>query len=157
MAKASLKLIDYLRTTSKRLEDGAEYSWGNLGSCNCGHLIQTITEKNPHEIHKIALHPTGEWTELANDYCPNTGLELNSLIESLLDTGLERDDIKYLEHLEDKKILSRLPEDFRHLNRNQREHVVLYLKEWANMLEEELKPKYMNEYIHLFETETALV
>lgn len=157
MAKPSSKLIEYLKTTSERLKNGAAYSWGNLGKCNCGHLIQTITEKNPDEIHRIALHPTGEWTELANDYCPNSGLEMNSLIESLLQAGLDRDDIKYLEHLDDPKILKRLSKENHFLNRNQKEHVILYLNEWANLLEEELKPKYMNEYIHYFEKETVLV
>jgi hypothetical protein len=155
MAKASLKLIEYLKLTSERLESGASYSWGNLGKCNCGHLIQTITKKNPDEIHRIALNETGEWTELANDYCENSGLEMNSLIESLLNAGLSRDDIKHLEHLDDKKILSRIDHEEKFLNRNQKEHVILYLNEWANLLEEELKPKYMNEFIHHFEKETA--
>jgi hypothetical protein len=143
MARPNTKLIQYIRKTAQSLKEGASYSWGNLGKCNCGHLIQTITELSPGDIHQKALHPTGEWTELANDYCPTSGLEMNSMIESLLNVGVELDDIKFLEHLEDVNVLKRLPNEKRYLQRNNREDLILYLEEWANYLEENLSDKIL--------------
>ena len=43
MAKPSLELIDALRKTANRLKTGAYYAWGNHGGCNCGNLLQVIT------------------------------------------------------------------------------------------------------------------
>ena len=43
MARPSRRLIDALRATARRLEDGARYEWGHMGRCNCGHLAQTLT------------------------------------------------------------------------------------------------------------------
>ncbi|WP_243635867.1 hypothetical protein [Hymenobacter edaphi] len=43
MASCSLSVIEALRTTAQRLSTQAPYQWGHMGSCNCGHLAQTIT------------------------------------------------------------------------------------------------------------------
>jgi len=43
MAFPNTVLIEALRTTAKRLSDGATYAWGNHGACNCGNLLQVIT------------------------------------------------------------------------------------------------------------------
>lgn len=137
MKETKIQLIDFLTKTADRLESGADYSWGHLGKCNCGHLIQTITQFSPDYIHRIALHPTGEWTELANDYCPTSGIEMNSLIESLLNAGLSQDEIRYLEHLDDPKILKRLPDNRNFLERNNKNDAILYFRIWADILKEQ--------------------
>lgn len=50
MAIPTLALIGALRETAKRLEEGAQYAWGNHGSCNCGNLLQVITDLSKEEI-----------------------------------------------------------------------------------------------------------
>ncbi len=42
--RANPDLIEALRRTAARLATGAEYRWTHMGSCNCGHLAQTVTE-----------------------------------------------------------------------------------------------------------------
>jgi hypothetical protein len=138
MIDSKIKLAKFLTKTADRIEEGADYSWGHLGKCNCGHLIQTITQLSPASIHRVALHPTGEWTELANDYCPTSGLEMNSLIESLLDAGISNDEIRHLEHLDDPKILKRLPKERSYLERNSKVDAILYFRIWAEFLKEDV-------------------
>ena len=52
--------------------------------------------------------------------------------------GFEPGDLTDLEHLRDDRILRRLPDELRYLQRNERDHVVLYLETWADMLQEQL-------------------
>ena len=50
MAKATPILIEAIRNTAKKLETGAPYQWGHMGSCNCGNLAQEITDLSEKEI-----------------------------------------------------------------------------------------------------------
>ncbi|MEM7675452.1 MAG: hypothetical protein AAF449_05555 [Myxococcota bacterium] len=43
MARPTRTLIDALRNSADRIERGAEYNWTHMGSCNCGHLVQSPT------------------------------------------------------------------------------------------------------------------
>jgi hypothetical protein len=52
MAKSNPELINALRETADRLEQGAHYEWGHMGRCNCGHLVQTLTWMSDYEIVK---------------------------------------------------------------------------------------------------------
>lgn len=54
MALANQPLIDALRETANRLHNGVPYSWGNHGTCNCGNLLQVITEFDAKEILRYA-------------------------------------------------------------------------------------------------------
>jgi hypothetical protein len=138
MANANSFLINALRQTARRLESGADYAWGNHGSCNCGNLLQVITTLNRTEILRLAHTGIGEWTELAEDYCNVSNLPADQLISHLIEAGLTTSDIHNIEYLEDRAILDRLPGGFRWLKRNERADVILYLDEMANMLEEKL-------------------
>lgn len=140
MAKPTLELIDAVRRTSKKLQSGVPYQWGHMGSCNCGHLAQEITKLTKAEIHAHALEVgRGDWNEQVNDFCPTSGLTIDLVILEMLNAGLSTDDLKNLEKLSDKKILARIPLERRdQMRHNYREDVVLYLIEWANLLEEEL-------------------
>lgn len=140
MAKPTLELIDALRRTAKKLQNGAPYQWGHMGSCNCGNLAQEVTKLTKAEIHAYALEVgRGDWNEQLNDYCSTSGLHMDLLISQMLQAGFTTDDLKHLEKLSDKKVLARLPEERRYsLRHNVRDDVVLYFNEWATMLEEEL-------------------
>lgn len=138
MAYPTLALIGALRETAKRLEEGAHYAWGNHGSCNCGNLLQVITDLSKEEILTYAHSGIGEWTELAEEYCGVTDAPVSLLLKKLQETGLTPTDIHNLEYLEDKTVLNALPGGFRWLKRNQRADVILYFRTYADILEEQL-------------------
>ena len=135
MAKPSLKLISALRETAKNLANGANYQWGHMGSCNCGNLAQVLTPFTKAEIHQFAMEKSGDWSEQIQDYCPSSGYPMDMLIEELLKYGLTETDLQNLEYLSDKEILLKMG---RYVDRNNRVDVIDYLKEWADLLEEQL-------------------
>jgi len=135
MALASMALVDALRSTAARLAANASYAWGHLGMCNCGHLVQTLCAIPPARIHRIALERTGDWEQLANDYCPTSGHAIDDVITELLQAGLTIDDIGHLEKLDDPRVLAALPGGHRWLRRNDRAGLVAYLRTWAGLLD----------------------
>lgn len=138
MARPNIKLINAIRNTAKKLENGAPYQWGHMGSCNCGHLAQEITNSSKEKIHDMALQRYGDWTEQANDYCPTSGYPLDHLISMMIDSGLDVIDLKHLEKLSDKRVLAQLTPNKRFLKYNVKADVILYLTTWADMLENKL-------------------
>lgn len=139
MAKASRELIYTLRKTAVRLRSGAPYQWGHLGSCNCGHLAQTLTLKSKGEIHAEALKRVGDWGDVSAQYCETSGLPIDDIIGAMLNVGLNLNDIECLENLSDRKVLAQLPAQQRHLQHNNREDVITYLSIWADLLESQLE------------------
>jgi hypothetical protein len=134
-----------LRTTAARLRTSSPYQWGHFGACNCGHLAQTLTRRAPEEIHRAALErsstwalpPVDDWGDAAYEYCPASGLPIDGIIDEMLAAGLRLEEIRHLETLTDKRILRRLPDGQRHLRRNSRADLILYLDTWAAIVEEE--------------------
>lgn len=138
MANPNIELIAALRTTAERLSNGAPYAWGNHGACNCGNLLQVMTDLTKEEILTYAHSGIGEWTELAEDYCGVTNAPVSLLLSKLQDAGLTPTDIHHLEYLDDREVLNALPGGFRWLKRNQREDVILYFNTFAQLLEDRL-------------------
>lgn len=138
MALPSLLLIESLRTTAERLRDGARYTWGRHGHCNCGNLAQTLTGFSAAEIEQYNLSGAGEWTELAQDYCEVSRAPEALVLHKLMDAGLTPADVRHLEYLSDKAVLQHLPGGFRWLERNRREDVILYFETLADLLEQKL-------------------
>lgn len=141
MAQANILLIEALRETAARLRNGAHYTWGNHGACNCGNLAQVVTKLSKEEILAYAHTGIGEWSELAEDYCGITNAPAGLLISKLQEIGLTPTDIHNLEYLEDKNVLQHLPGGFRWLQRNVREDVIVYFETFAGLLEEQLAEK----------------
>jgi hypothetical protein len=138
MAQIKIEIIQALRQTAKRLAEGAPYAWSHMGSCNCGHLAQTLTKYSKAEIHCKALEKAGDWAEHIEAYCPSSGYTIDHIIDTMLETGFTRQDLIQLERLSDKKILERFPPSERPLDYRKRENLILYLQIWADMLEEVL-------------------
>ncbi len=138
MAQPNTALIEALRETAHRLRNGAKYSWGNHGACNCGNLVQVVTTFSEAQIINFAHMGAGEWTELAQDYCSVTGAPVDMIISRLQELGLTTVDIHHLEYLSDREVLKHLDGGFRWLKRNVREHAIAYFEGFANMLEEKL-------------------
>lgn len=138
MARSSAQLVAAIRQTADRLVKGANYQWGHMGSCNCGHLAQTITQLDKSHIHRAAMWRHGDWSEQLRDYCPQSGLPLDEIIDQMITWGLSTDDLAHLERLSDANVIKALPPGRRYLHHNLRDDVVLYLSTWADLLELEL-------------------
>lgn len=138
MANPTIELVNALRGTANRLKNGAQYAWGNHGACNCGNLVQVVTELSAGEILRYAHQGTGEWTELAQEFCPATNAPIDLIISKLVDMGLTPTDIHHIEYLTDKEVLHNLAGGFRWLKRNKKEDAVAYFESFAYLLEEKL-------------------
>jgi hypothetical protein len=143
MAKKSIEIITALRATSKKLAEGSEYMWGHMGSCNCGNLAQVVTKFSKSEIHSLAMASNGDWNEQLNDYCKNSGMPLERVMFELISFGFSVEDLQHLEKLNDPEILRRFPKELQYLRHNYRKDVIVYINEWANMLEEQLLEEYV--------------
>lgn len=140
MARPEPRLIEALRSTAQRLESGASYRWTHMGMCNCGHLAQTVTGRRKEELHRMAQEKAGDWSQQVVDYCPTSGFPMDHVITSLLDLGLSQSDLRHLEWLSDRAILRQIPARHRsgsghYLDRRRRSDVVLYMRTWADQLE----------------------
>ncbi len=111
-----------------------------MGSCNCGHLAQTVCHLDPAVIHQRALLTRhGDWDDQLNDYCPQSGLPLDDVIDQMLEAGFSRSDLAHLERLSSPTVRAALgSERANKLRHNHRADVVLYLRTWADQLEGEL-------------------
>lgn len=141
MARPNPELIDALRRTARKLSEGAPYQWGHMGGCNCGNLAQELTKLTKDQIHKYAMQRYGDWNEQVQDFCPTSLMPIDLVISEMVSAGLALEDLKNLEKLSDKQVLARFPIEKRFLRHNQRDDVVLYLRAWADMLEEQLLDK----------------
>jgi hypothetical protein len=138
MAHATIELVKALKETAARLENGAYHSWGHHGACNCGNLVQTVTHFTQDEILTYAHEGAGEWTELAQEFCPITNAPINLIMKKLETIGLTPTDIHHIEYLSDRAVLQNLEGGFRWLKRNNKADAVAYFKAFAAMLETQL-------------------
>lgn len=140
MSQSNTELINALRETAKRLSDGAKYEWGHMGRCNCGHLVQTLTDMTDYEIAQSVDFELDEWSEYAKDYCDGTGHKVEDLFATLQTVGFSHEDVIHLENLSDRRILSRLGNNGQpcYLQRNNAKDVTRYMETMADVLEEEL-------------------
>ncbi|HEY2736090.1 MAG TPA: hypothetical protein VGI70_18965 [Polyangiales bacterium] len=139
MARANVELIRALRATAARLQLGAPYRWTHMGACNCGHLAQTVTRLDAEDIRRYALERAGEWAEQVLEFCPASGYPMDTILSALFELGLSHQDLAHLEKLTSPDILRRLaPEVRKGLSYRERDHVVLYMRTFADLLEEEL-------------------
>lgn len=135
MARLHPEVIQALRSTAARIREGAHYEWGHAGSCNCGHLAQTVTQMSRAEIYRMV---NGEWSEHLNDYCPITGASLEDVAAQMIRFGFEPGELASLERLSDRRVLARIP-GRQHLRRNDAQDVVSYLEAWAGLMEQRLE------------------
>jgi hypothetical protein len=139
MARANLELIKALRSTAARLQLGAPYRWTHMGACNCGHLAQTVTHLDAEDIRRYALERAGEWAEQVLEFCPASGYPMDTILSALFDLGLTHQDLAHLEKLTSPDVVRRLPVEQRsRLSYRERDHVVSYMRTFADLLEESL-------------------
>lgn len=157
MAKASSELIGALRRAADKIEKKGMYQWGHMGNCNCGHLAQELTNYDPADIHRIAMQRSGDWNDQCQDYCENSQLPIDILISDLLNKGLLIEDLMKLERLSDTQVLEKLPDSISYLEKNNKAHVALYLKAWADLLEEEYLENTDLNALRIEETEDLFI
>ncbi|BDC98806.1 hypothetical protein [Persicobacter psychrovividus] len=140
MARSNLALVDCIRKAAKNIEQSENYQWGHMGGCNCGHLAQEITKLSAKEIHTYALanRTEGDWSEQTAAYCPTSGYPMDMVISLMLDKGLDVTDLKHLEKLTDPKVLRAMAPVLMYPKHNRKNDVVLYMRTWADIMENEL-------------------
>lgn len=133
-------LINALRSTAQNLASGAKYEWGHMGRCNCGHLVQNLTNMSDREIVDSIDNRMEEWTEHARDYCTSTGSKVDYIFDTMQGFGFDSQDMINLEYLADKRILKRISNSNtpQYLRNNKVEDVILYMETMADLLESEL-------------------
>lgn len=138
MAKPSLQLIDALRKAARNIaEDKDSYNWKAIGACNCGNLVQEVTDYTAKEISTFGIKKHGDWQSISILYDKDSGYEIDKIITKLLQMGMALEDFTYLENLNDPNVLSFIGENTC-LTRDNADDAILYLNSWAEMLEEEL-------------------
>jgi len=137
MAQSNPTLIKTLRETAQRLRNGAHYEWGHMGRCNCGHLVQTVTNMSDREIVRSIDFELDEWTEHAKLYCDGTGHKVDDLFHTLEKIGFNYRDVINLEYLSDPEVLKALPTGRRYLRRNNVDDVIIYLETLADLLDDD--------------------
>ena len=138
MAYPSVALIDALRKTYEHLQTSPLYSCGHLGSCNCGHFVQVVTQKSVKEIHEAALRCAGDWGEVIVEHCSQSHLPVDYILSELYALGLTPADIAHFEDLSDPEVLVHVVSPGVYLARNDKHHVLLYLQGWIMHLEQTL-------------------
>ncbi|MEL7367499.1 MAG: hypothetical protein AAFN74_01210 [Myxococcota bacterium] len=155
MARPTRILIEALRTSADRIERGAEYSWTHMGSCNCGHLVQSLTHRSKAEIHRMALQKAGDWGQQAVDHCPVSGYPIDHIITTMIEAGMTHQDIYELERLANRDVLAALPAGHRRLDYRERDDVVVYMRAWAEYLEQRLTPSEIDDLVRDGQIRTA--
>jgi hypothetical protein len=138
MAVPSLLLVQSLRQAANNLRNGNFYAWGHHGACNCGQILQVVGNYTKEEIQAYAHTGAGEWTEIMEETCSVTGAPVSLLITKLKQLGLTNTDVHNIEYLSDREVLAALPGGFRWLNKNEREHAIMYFEAMAILLEDKL-------------------
>lgn len=115
------KLITALEKVIEGLEsDTVHYDWYQQHSCNCGLVAQAITGMSFGEMAQELSGATDDWrnvnggkrggggpcwTDMMAMYCPLTGVPIKEVFRQLMDAGLTRIDIAYLEALSDPRVV----------------------------------------------------
>jgi hypothetical protein len=138
MAKESIEVVEALRKTAEMIEKGSPYMWGHMGSCNCGNLAQVVTKRTKAEIHAYAMQGSGDWNEQVANYCGETKMPIDIVIFEFLSFGFTSQDLQHLEKLSDPEVINAVKNKKVKLLHNQKEDVSVYLRAWADLLEEKL-------------------
>jgi hypothetical protein len=134
MAKANKENVQALRNAARKLRSQERYEWGHMGRCNCGYLAKEITKLSDAEIHQLAMEKAGDWRDQLREYCPQSGIAMDVIIDIMVDAGFTTAELMQLERLENPEILNKIGKN-NFLNYNNSSDVALYLEAWAALLE----------------------
>ena len=137
MAAPHPRLIDALRETAERLRGDSDYKWSTM-DLQLRTSRTTVTQRTPREIHEAAQQRAGDWGQHALEYCGQTGLEMDHILQKLLDLGLTRADIRDIERLSNSDVLRRMGGMATGVTHFARTDAIAYFEAWADLLEEQL-------------------
>jgi len=149
MATASNSNIKALRKAAKKLRDQEKYEWGHMGRCNCGFLAREVTKLTDAEVHQLAMEKSGDWAQQLRDYCPQSGIAMDVIIDIMISEGFTVAELSQLERLESPEVLALLPQNKRSLSHNNAQDAALYLETWAELLQR----KFISEMTKTIEQE----
>ena len=89
-------------------------------------------------FHEAAQQRAGDWGQQALEYCGQTGLEMDHILQKLLDLGLTRADIRDIERLSNSDVLRRMGGMATGVTHFARTDAIAYFEAWADLLEEQL-------------------
>ncbi|MCF2970469.1 hypothetical protein L1047_04575 [Synechococcus sp. Nb3U1] len=156
------ELASLLRRTADRIQSqrwgfwDTEYRWQDSTRCNCGLLVREALGWDGDQL-SLRIH-RGTWRSIAQtayrtaaltlrdplqqeQRCSVTGLRLGYVFAKMAEWGFDRpEDFAALEELSDPVILARLAEKgLEQVQRNSAMHVVLYMRELAGWIDEQLQ------------------
>lgn len=156
------ELASLLRRTADRIQSqrwgfwDTEYRWQDSTRCNCGLLVREALGWDGDQL-SLRIH-RGTWRSIAQtayrtaaltlrdplqqeQRCSVTGLRLGYVFEKMAELGFDRpEDFAALEELSDPVILARLAKKgLEQVQRNSAMHVVLYMRELADWMDEQLQ------------------
>jgi len=135
MTKASLENISALKKAAQKLRSKERYEWGHMGRCNCGFIAKEITKLSDAEIHQLAMEKSGDWREQLREYCHQSGIAMDVIIDIMVAEGFAVSDLIQLERLENTAIRRAISPAIPQLDYNNPLHVASYLDAWACLLE----------------------
>jgi hypothetical protein len=150
-----MELSKALRKTADLIESNDYgYQWSFFENCNCGCLARTIADNYfdddgrwfRDERQKLGRLPLPmvqreDWTGIAEyAFCNITKLPVDSIFRTLFKIGIRHKDIYELEFLANPEIRTRaglpLRDCFSNMDHKSRENVIIYMRAWADMLDE---------------------
>lgn len=136
--KRKERKIKVLNATADRLEDPYEwYDWTEREGCNCGHIAKSCGL----DVGKVFRGEQISWSSICQIRCGVTGKPFTEVFKALYDNGFEKKDIWAIEYCGNEDVLDRM--DLSVVKgvalRSDREFVIRYFREWADMLSEELE------------------
>lgn len=148
-----MKKIDALKQTIHNiLYQGMVYNWHDSNHCNCGVVAKTVC--NTNDLFSIGYPNSplknGAGVFAKDAYCMTYNLPLPVVFQSLKDAGFTHQELLELEYLANERIcknlgwervkITKMNYDF-HIREGAtydvKENLLIYLKEWVKILEEE--------------------
>ena len=125
---------NFLRSASNRINSNPDsYNWKAIGACNCGNLVQEITNLTAKEISNHGIKKHGDWQSISILYKKDSSFVIDEIITEVLAVGFDIEDFTSLENLSDSKVLAYMGEEI--LQRDCPKNAARYMNAWADMIE----------------------
>lgn len=139
--KPTRQLIDALRRAADRIEDPrGPYSWSDVVYCNCGILAQELLGVDAIRLTQLLVmgHEShGPWLHRGDRAaaCRATGVPMSQVSSALVEGGIDPYEFGVIELADIPHKECKYNENF--ANRN---YVARWMRQQADILEEQLKP-----------------
>ena len=139
-----------LREAARRIEVGeVRYDWSRMYSCNCGVLAQVVSKATVREVRRQTRSGAKPFFGVWNDWqkpgfalCPISKIPVGTIFHDLLSVGFSPADVGNLEICADPAVRARVRAegDGDFFDYAEPHAVVLYMRAWADLLDEQEAP-----------------